>query len=334
MAGTDAWTKTAAATKVSDNGDFSLLVSGLEPEVKYEYQLVLTPIDTTKPEERIVSEPINTITMKAAPQVPNASFEYTSKTDGYDIFHKDDASVPENCRTKWWDSGNSSASIANTVLTYADTGSGNFKDGKQSICLHSKTILGNLAAGNLYSGFMHSYEVAPVSGIVCFGRPFTGRPSKLRMWVKYTGGTGSATKNLKGSDEGQIKVALGNWKKEQYGHGYGKDYSPVAVNTADQSTFVDFANDPKGGTLAYGTAIIKADGTTTINGETEPKKCNDWLQITIPIEYFNTTTLSTHIIISCAASRYGDYFEGYNNSKLWVDGIELIYDSNVVVAGK
>ena len=31
MAGTDAWTKTAAATKVSDNGDFSLLVSGLKP---------------------------------------------------------------------------------------------------------------------------------------------------------------------------------------------------------------------------------------------------------------------------------------------------------------
>lgn len=329
MAGTDAWTKTAAATKVSDNGDFSLLVSELEPEAKYEYQLVLTPIDTTKPEERIVSEPINTITMKAAPQVPNASFEYTSKTDGYDIFHKDDASVPENCRTKWWDSGNSSASIASTVLTYADTGSGNFKDGKQSICLHSKTILGNLAAGNLYSGFMHSYKVAPVSGIVCFGRPFTGRPSKLRMWVKYTGGTGSATKHLSGSDEGQIKVALGNWKKDKYGYGNGTDDSPVAVNTADQSTFVDFANDPKGGTLAYGTAIIKADGTTTINGETEPKKCNDWLQITIPIEYFNTTTLSTHIIISCAASRYGDYFEGYNNSKLWVDGIELIYDSEI-----
>ena len=195
--------------------------------------------------------------------------------------------------------------------------------------MHSKTILGNLAAGNLYSGFMHSYKVAPVSGIVCFGRPFTGRPSKLRMWVKYTGGTGSATKHLSGSDEGQIKVALGNWKKDKYGYGNGTDDSPVAVNTADQSTFVDFANDPKGGTLAYGTAIIKADGTTTINGETEPKKCNDWLQITIPIEYFNTTTLSTHIIISCAASRYGDYFEGYNNSKLWVDGIELIYDSEI-----
>ena len=329
MAGTDAWTKTAAATKISDNGDFSLLVSGLKPEAKYEYQLVLTPNDTTKPEERIVSEPINTITMKAAPQVPNASFEYTSKTDGYDIFHKDDALVPENCRTKWWDSGNSSASIASTVLTYADTGSGNVKDGKQSICLHSHVILNNLAAGNLYSGFMHSYKVAPVSGIVCFGRPFTGRPSKLRMWVKYTGGTGSATKNLSGSDEGQIKVALGNWKKEQYGHGNGTDDSPVAVNTADQSTFVDFANDPKGGTLAYGTAFIKADGTTTINEETEPKKCNDWLQITIPIEYFNTTTLSTHIIISCAASRYGDYFEGYKDSKLWVDGIELIYDSEI-----
>ena len=52
----------------------------------------------------------------------------------------------------------------------------------------------------------------------------------------------------------------------------------------------------------------------------------DWIQMTIPLEYSSLTTYPTHIIISCAASMYGDYFTGYDNSKLWLDGMELLYE--------
>ena len=36
-------------------------------------------------------------------------------------------------------------------------------------------------------------------------------------------------------------------------------------------------------------------------------------------------TVSRYGVISCAASQFGDYFTGYDQSALWVDAVELIY---------
>jgi hypothetical protein len=117
----------------------------------------------------------------------------------------------------------------------------------------------------------------------------------------------------------------------------GTENSPVTVDTSNSKTFIDYVDDAKTGgkTIAYGDAIFKADGTTYINDPdfqtAETYKCNDWKQIEIPIVYYNTAQPVTHIIISGAASRFGDYFEGYNGSKLWIDNIELIYDDDLNV---
>ena len=52
---------------------------------------------------------------------------------------------------------------------------------------------------------------------------------------------------------------------------------------------------------------------------------DQWVEYTIPINYRDIETLPTHIIISCAASQYGDYFSGCSSSKLWLDKVEAIY---------
>ena len=97
---------------------------------------------------------------------------------------------------------------------------------------------------------------------------------------------------------------------------YGGDAdSPVKFDTTDPSTFVDFSTDAS--TIAFGEKIVSSDDTNPAKG---------WIQVTIPIEYSNLTIYPTHIIISCAASMYGDYFSGYDNSRLWLDGMELIYE--------
>ena len=41
--------------------------------------------------------------------------------------------------------------------------------------------------------------------------------------------------------------------------------------------------------------------------------------------YHDMDVMPTHIIISCAASQFGDYFTGCSSSKLWLDAFELIY---------
>jgi hypothetical protein len=217
-------------------------------------------------------------------------------------------------------------------LTYPD------KRGEDNaLCLHTQEAAAFLAAGNLFSGQMIKARVkVPPSGVVNFGRPFAARPTALRLWVKYVGASGSSIERLPNGDEGQIKIAMGCWNKKDYGYDMdgnlvGTDDSPVTFDTAKSSTIIDFANDTKGGTLAYGTAIFKSNGDGYINGSSTAENCSGWRQITIPIEYFDTESEVTHIIISCAASRFGDYFEGYKGSKMWVDEVELLYDYDYFV---
>lgn len=343
------------ASSTAKEGVYSAVLKGLEPNTQYEYQLVLyTKTTTTNDAGVTVTETANTPTVIGDAdnngsadelavfttgnnlQTPNASFEYASTEGKCNVFYKNDSSVPVESRTKWWDSGNKSATdFSQPNMTYQ------VSDGKvgAAVCLESKSAMGIIAAGNLYSGEMYDARVLPsVSGVVNFGRPFAARPTALRLWVKYTGATGEASDNLKeGKDEGQIKIAMGCWKKENYGKDkdgnlVGNDNSPVTFDTANSSTIIDFANDTKGGTLAYGTAIFKSNGDGYINGsQTSSVNCSGWQQITIPIEYFDTETEVTHIIISCAASRFGDYFEGFAGSKMWVDEVELLYDYDYFV---
>ena len=51
----------------------------------------------------------------------------------------------------------------------------------------------------------------------------------------------------------------------------------------------------------------------------------EWAEYTIPLDYHDIDTEPTHIIVSCAASQYGDYFTGCSSSKLWIDKVELVY---------
>ena len=121
-------------------------------------------------------------------------------------------------------------------------------------------------------------------------------------------------------DRAQIKFAIGTWEYRKYG---GSKESPVKVNTTDESTFVDFSKDP--GTIANGDLIIHNDGYILNGAEKVNASTWEWAEYTIPLNYHTIDQKPTHIIISCAASQYGDYFTGCSSSKLWIDAVELIY---------
>jgi hypothetical protein len=268
-----------------------------------------------------------------AVKLPNGSFEYASKVAGKDYYKfYDPACGVADGSYMFWGSGNGEGSegvngSANLgiVITYVDTEEK--VDGKQSVRAQTSQMAGMLAAGNLFTG-QFAGLVGTSGGMVNFGRPWTTRPTALKLYCKYTtanvdiiNGTPPGVNISKADfDRAQIKFAIGSWAYKQYG---GSPESPVHINTTDSRTFVDFATDAS--TIAHGDLVIHNDGYI-LNGQ--PKVSADtgtWIEYTIPLQYHDMDKKPTHIIISCAASQYGDYFTGCSKSKLWIDAVELIY---------
>ena len=312
--GVQDWTRVNAVR--DSEGSFSARISGLTPETEYEYRLAVTALDGGA--EETMDAPSTITTDKAVP-LPNGGFETTSNDESnkYKSFY-DPASSDETLKTKWWDSGNEGATLvgSSSVICYPDES--DYKEGGKSVCLQSRWVLVKFAAGNLFSGHFGEL-IGTTGGTVYFGRPFAARPTALRFWMKYSGGVinrdsdNVPTAGKKGNyDKAMIRIALGTWDYKKYG---GDADSPVLVNTTDVSTFVDFSTDAS--TIALGEKIVSSD-------DSNPAK--DWIQVTLPIEYRDETKFPTHIIISCAASMYGDYFSGYDDSKLWLDGMEFVYE--------
>ncbi len=310
-----------------DNGDgtWKAYLDHLTPSTEYTYKLMINGEQ--------VGDPL-TFTTEAAPRLPNGSFEYVSKVTGKSYYKFYDPSCGvEDGSYMFWGSGNGegpdgvngSASM-DIVITTIDT---NDKiDGNQSVCAQTKAMVGILAAGNLFTG-QFAGLVGTEGGKVNFGRPWTSRPSALKIYCKYSTDKINIIKGLPSGvsltkedyDRAQIKFALGNWNYKTYG---GTKDSPVHINTTSQSTFVDFKKD--GSTIAYGDLIIYNDGYSISGGNKVSATTSGWIEYTIPLDYKNLETTPTHIIISCASSQYGDYFTGCEGAKLWIDKAELIYE--------
>ena len=310
------WLSVPAVRK--SEGVYQAELKNLAPASEYSYKLVI--------DGEAIGDAM-TFTTEAAPKVPNGSFEETSTSSSgkfKEFFNPSSADVA--CRTPWWGSGNGSdgikgsADMAGAEICLPDTGTYYTGDGgKQSACLVSRSAVGMLAAGNLFSGYFAGL-VGTEGGKVAFGRPFTGRPTALRLYMKYTSGRiNHGSKYPDGTsigsgdyDTGRIQIALGTWDYRKYG---GTKECPILVNTTDQSTFVDFSNDAS--TLAYGDLQVTGDSAGSKNV---------WTEYSIPLEYFNEFVTPEYIVISCAASKYGDYFIGSDSSKMWIDHMELIYE--------
>ena len=321
--GDDSWIDVPDMYITSDGGTYVAHIQELEPQTTYEI-VAYCGNDRTDIEE------FETTSML---QLPNSSFEYASHVAGekYYKFYDPNCGV-EDGMTMFWGSGNGegtegvngSASMG-VIITYIDTE--DKVHGNQSVRAQTSSTVGMLAAGNIFTGQFVGL-VGTSGGKVNFGRPWTTRPKALKLYCKYSTGKMNIINGMPPGislsaadfDRAQIKIAIGTWNFRTYG---GTNDSPVHVNTTDESTFVDFYTDES--TIANGELIIYNDGYSINRREKSVADTGQWVEYTIPISYKDMYTLPTHIIVSCAASQYGDYFTGYDNSKLWLDAFELIY---------
>lgn len=321
--GNTMWKSVDAADITSDGGTFIAHITGLEPETDYEV-VAYSGADETS---------IWEFTTEAAVKIPNGSFEYASKVSGKDYYKFYDPSCGvADGMYMFWGSGNgegdegvSGSANMGIVITYIDTE--DKVDGRQSVRAQTSQMAGILAAGNLFTG-QFAGLVGSSGGKVNFGRPWESRPTALKIYCKYVtgkmdiikGSPAGVTLTKDDYDRAEIKFAIGDWDYRKYG---GTKDSPVHINTTDSRTFIDYDTDPS--TIANGGLIIHHDGYI-LNGASKVNTSTDqWIEYTIPLNYHDLDRLPTHIIISCAASQYGDYFTGYSGSKLWIDAVELIY---------
>ena len=176
--------------------------------------------------------------------------------------------------------------------------------------MESGELLSNFAAGNIYTGNFGSATLNPVGAKLDWGIPFNSRPLALRGWYRYEpqliNRASSAYEHLKDNpDFCQIQIFLTTWSK------------PFEISTGD-NRFVDTSIKNKD-IVAFG-AIVSQDNTT----DNEDNQ-NGYVRFTIPLEY-RSLAQPSYIVISGAASRYGDYFTGGLGSTLYLDELELVYD--------
>jgi hypothetical protein len=209
-----------------------------------------------------------------------------------------------------WDSANEGTSDILGQSLVPTTPEETIKISGKAVRMESGELLSNFAAGNIYTGDFGSATISPVGAKLKWGTPFTSRPLALRGWYRYEPVTinraSGAYSHLMGqTDFCQIQIFLTNWTQQ------------FEISTGD-NRFVDTSeNNPE--IIAFG-AIVDQDNTTD-----NPGNQNGYVKFFIPLEYRNLNE-PTYIVISGAASRYGDYFTGGLGSTLYLDELELVYD--------
>ena len=287
----DSWTTVDADLAKST---FSKEITGLTPGTTYEYQAM----DGVQ-----ASSVTCEFTTEATTQFPNSGFESWSGDSPMFIYGSGE--------DMFWDSGNIGASTMEGNVTTPDK---TYKHGGEySAKLKSQTILTQFAAGNIFIGKYLKTEIQGLTGhgILGFGRPFASRPKSLHGYIRYESGIvdkgGDKISNGE-QDKGIIYIALTSGEGESYDD--GTQWSCI-VRTKSQKYFDKNADN----IVAYGEKIWE----NSTEGE-------GMIEFTIPLDYRKLDVLPNRIVLVAAASQYGDYFQGSNNSTMWLDDIELIYE--------
>lgn len=280
---------------VMDGVRMSAVITGLDDDTDYTVRIVSG--DDVSAEFDFHTE--------AAVQIPNSSYDEWFLSSGGAWFPRADESAET-----WWDTANMGANTLSPVnpTTPEDNFLAVRGEGKRAARLETKSVLGVMAAGNLYSGRYKGTE--GISALLEFGVPFESRPVGLMGYYSYEPATinkvDTPYEDLMGrTDMCQIYIMLTAWDK------------PFDVNSTKRQ-YIDM-DDPD--ILAFRELV--SDQST--NGE--------YVEFFIHLDdeaWRDKSRKATHIVVISCASRYGNYFTGAVGSVLYVDEFQLVYDESTV----
>lgn len=292
----------ATAPATVSGGAYSAVITGLSVGTTYSYFASVTKADGEV--FSTAEQSVKTV----APQLPNAGMEEWALDGKANIV----GPFGSDGKPAFWGNGNgATAGIMSVNVTGSSTSV--VHGGTKSAELKSQFVgfgsLGSFAAGNLFAGEFLNYSMSPIGGQIGMGRPFAYRPVALKVWVKYT--PAAVSKYTYGdvlkkgdTDKGNIYIALMDDNMEEY---KGKSY-PFIVDTTTGKTF-----DPS-------SSHVIGYGELTLDAATD-----GLVQVTIPIDYRSDAT-PANIILTCSASKYGDFFAGGEGSVMYLDDFELVYE--------
>lgn len=205
---------------------------------------------------------------------------------------------------QYWDTGNKGATTlgSSNVTPTDDTPFGTGQAALLKTEFKGIGALGKLAAGSIFVG--KYVRTDGTNGILSFGRECSQRPTRLRGYFKFT--TAPITdvttgfEALKGKPDTCIIWCSLIDSDEPF---------EIRTNPKNQHLF-----DPAGSyVVAYG-----------------KHECGETVSTYIPFEfelnYTATNRVPKYILLTGAASKYGDYFTGGRGATLWLADLELLYD--------
>lgn len=277
------------ATAAGD-GIYTASATGFAAEKQYEYKLLL--------DSAAKGKALNYAT-ELGSQVPNADLEewYQNGSAAYYPFLEGGEA--------FWLTGNDGSQKAGINLTVPSSDVRPGSTGSSSAYLKSTKAavagIGKFAAGNLFTG---TFTLSGLNGKVGFGRDFTfnAKPKSFSVWLKNYAGTidENSGSPASGTDVNQVMVILTTWDE------------PHVVDTSNTSTFISYDTlATMDGVVAYGTYRTQESKTS-------------WYEQTIDLTYVSDAK-PTKVVISFAASAYGDYFCGSTDSYMYVDDMRFNY---------
>ncbi|PWM13054.1 MAG: hypothetical protein DBY00_00290 [Flavobacteriales bacterium] len=177
-------------------------------------------------------------------------------------------------------------------------------DGPNGLCAELLTkkvdfVYRTMAAATMFTGnFSSTVNLEDPKQMTFFGSPFIKRPVSMTVSVNYKPGAqlqkveNNKFINLDGVDRGRA------WIEIIHFDGPGK---------------LEYHGDPVEGVTVLGRGEAFLDNT------------NGWTDKTIVVNYTDTRTQPTHIVIVLTSSWRGDYFEAAEGSLLLVDNVKLNY---------
>lgn len=320
------WSQLAylTATDITlDSGDLSSLKFQYRPKNTDPWMDVATTVNTAASSASATLKGLTSATAYeyrlTDGEISIATGEFTTETeialqngnlDGW-TGNPDSETVSPNSSSdsKFWDTSNTGANTISKKNPTRGVTSPVHTEGGMAAKLESKKVLSFFAAASLYTGSFGKVSIP--NAIVNFGQPFTSRPVALNGFYQYKPVAidmvgGNAPTGVKAGDIDQCAIYIALAKKT------------YAINNGDQSTFIDFKNDPN--IIAYGEL---PSGAAT--------EGDDYVEFNIPLKYKNLTDQPTHIIVVCSSSKYGDYMTGGVGSTLYVDDLSLIYDGTPTI---
>lgn len=270
---------------------FRGVATGLIPNTDYQARVVF---------DGKAGDPVDFKT-EGTPNVENMNFEqgyYNGKTFYPNANNATLIAENGGSGNYFWSTGNEGVTMA---LIGKESNTYPIKPGYNSetaICMTGIAVpIVKFAAGNFFIGNFKTNIANPKSSAK-FGRPYVGRPSKLKGWYKYKSSTITQGENFEGGkwigtpDRGVLWISIENWGIELARPG-------GVLGGIDRK-----------GVLGYGRIIFDKDA-------------EDFTAFTIDIEYrpeaIEDGTKPTHIVIASSSSIYGDDFCGGISSFLTLD---------------